>query len=120
MIYDVIDMIDERLLLACHDISEGGVIAAVSEMILGGDADGKIGVELCVEPDLRLDKYLFSESTGFVCEATPENFEKIKSKYDVDVIGKTGGTSLTVNDKVNLPISKLKKAWTTGFVEAMK
>src|SRR3989338_264937 len=46
MIYAVIDAINSNLLLACHDISDGGIVSAISEMILGGDADGEIGAEI--------------------------------------------------------------------------
>ena len=61
MVYAVIECIESGLLLSCHDISDGGLIAAVSEMILGGNADGKIGAELEISfSGLRNDKILFS------------------------------------------------------------
>ncbi len=52
--------------LACHDVSEGGVIAAVSEMCFGG------GLGATLEPPTApggMDRFLFSETVGcFVVE----------------------------------------------------
>ncbi len=129
MIYGVIDAINEGIVLACHDISDGGLITAVSEMILGGDADGEIGAEINLNfTKIRADKTLFSESSGFVMEAEAKNAERIKEIfkfYDTDIfeIGKAAGKSLVVrnfNEKIaDLPVGKLKDAWTRGFAEAL-
>ena len=99
-------------------------------MILGGEADGIIGAEINLNSNLRADKVLFSESSGFVFEANNKNIEKIKSifdKYNIKLtnIGKTTDSkSLTMNkdDKkiINLPIEEMKKAWTTGLIEALE
>ena len=135
MIYSVTDMIDKKLLLSCHDISDGGLITAISEMILGGEADGKIGAEIDINQlKTGADKVLFSESSGFLFETSQKNISKIKpilKKYqlkenkDYFVIGKTiNDNKLIINKEnkkiINLKIDELKKAWTTGFVEAMK
>lgn len=130
MIYGVIDAISDRLLLSCHDISDGGVVACLAEMVLGGEADGKIGIEVNLKSELRADKALFTESSGFVFEVASENAAKIEEifgKYDVKLIelGKTvseDNLKIDFNGEglVNLRISEIKKAWTTGFSEAMK
>ncbi|MBI2108056.1 phosphoribosylformylglycinamidine synthase subunit PurL [Candidatus Woesearchaeota archaeon] len=129
-IYGVIDAINEGLVLACHDISDGGLLTSVSEMILGGDADGEIGAEINLNfTKLRADKTLFSESSGFVMEVSRNNITRVKEIFDfykikVFEIGKTGGKSLAVinfDEKIiDLPIAKLREAWTRGFVEALE
>ncbi|MFC1648229.1 phosphoribosylformylglycinamidine synthase subunit PurL [Nanoarchaeota archaeon] len=124
MIYSIIDMIDKRLLLSCHDISDGGIVTAVSEMILGGDCDGKIGAKVNVESDLRLDKAIFSESSGFVFEAEAGNEKKVKEVCDsygikLSSLGETGGDELVVND-IKISIENLQDAWGNGFKEAMQ
>ena len=129
-IYAIIDAITAGLLLSCHDISDGGLATAVSEMILGGDADGAIGAEISLNfTDLRADKALFSESSGFVFEVEDGNLEKLKTlfkfyKISLVELGKTKGKNLAItkNNKkiIDLPISNLKEAWTTGFVEALE
>jgi phosphoribosylformylglycinamidine synthase len=53
------------LLLACHDISEGGLAAAVAEMCFGGC----LGAALNVAPGEKPEQFLFNETAGcFVAE----------------------------------------------------
>ncbi|MBI4452953.1 phosphoribosylformylglycinamidine synthase subunit PurL [Candidatus Woesearchaeota archaeon] len=130
MIYVVVDAINAGLLLSCHDISDGGMATAISEMILGGDSDGEIGAEISLDfANLRADKSLFSESSGFVFEAEDKNLEKLRTlfkfyKVPLTEVGKTKGDKLVIskNNKkiIDLPISSLREAWTTGFVEALE
>jgi len=129
-IYAIIDCIDKGLLLSCHDISDGGFLTAISEMILGGEADGNIGMDINLDfADLRVDKVLFSESPGFVFEVKGGDVIEVKEifeNYDLDLneIGKTTEKDLLLIKKgnkeiVNLKIEDLRKAWTTGVPEAM-
>ncbi len=132
MIYSVIDMIGNGHALSCHDISDGGIASCVSEMILGGEADGKTGAEISMDAfgnGLRDDKALFSESTGFVLEIPKENeTEAIKicknNGVELVKIGKTGGSALKITKSgktvADVPIDDLRKSWTTGLTEAMK
>ena len=130
MIYAVIDSINAGLLLSCHDISDGGIATTISEMIFGGDADGKVGAEINLDfTNLRSDKALFSENSGFVFEAEEKNIQRLSDlfrfyKLNLIKLGKTGGTNLIVKNKnkkiIDLPISKLKEAWTNGFAEALE
>ena len=130
MIYAVIDAINAGLLLSCHDISDGGLATTISEMILGGDADGTIGTEIDLGfTDLRADKALFSETSGFVFEVEDKNIQRLQNlfrfyKLDLMKLGTTKGKNLIINNKnkkiIDIPISKLKEAWTKGFVEALE
>lgn len=131
IIYAITDCIDRRLLLSCHDISDGGLITTISEMILGGDATGRIGVSIEINfSSLRADKVLFSESSGFVFEVKAEHIKNVKqifSSYNLRLIplGKTikePRLIITKNNKslINLEIAQLREAWTTGFYNAIK
>jgi len=54
---------------ACHDLSEGGLLAAVAEMGFGGE----IGTAIDIPEGARPDFFLFNETAGcFVVELTPE------------------------------------------------
>ena len=55
---------DKRLVLAAHDISDGGIAIAISEMAF----KNKIGFEVNIQSELRPDIWLFSETGGFVIE----------------------------------------------------
>jgi len=46
--------------LACHDISEGGLAAALAEMCFGG----RCGASVTVPPGTRPDEFLFNETAG--------------------------------------------------------
>ena len=131
MVYAVIECIENGLLLSCHDISDGGMLTTIAEMILGGNADGKIGAEINFNyPNLRNDKILFSESPGFVFEVEENNKDRVQSifkKYNLfaHTLGKTSNkNSLKIinNNKklIDLKIDEMRKAWTTGFVEALR
>ena len=131
MVYAVIECIENGLLSSCHDISDGGLLTAISEMILGGNADGKIGAEIKFNyPYLRNDKILFSESPGFVFEVENKNVNGVKSifkKHDLDIhnLGKTTNkNSLKIfnsNKKIiDLSIEGMRKSWTTGFADALR
>ncbi|MCD6352221.1 MAG: phosphoribosylformylglycinamidine synthase subunit PurL [Armatimonadetes bacterium] len=73
MMFAVIDAIRDGVVVACQDISDGGMIVALAEMAVAALEARRLGAEIDVAPlasDLRLDKLLFSESTGFVLEVT--------------------------------------------------
>jgi phosphoribosylformylglycinamidine synthase II len=128
-IYSVLESIQNKLVLSCHDISDGGLAVCLAEMLLGGEADGKIGAEINFDfSNLREDKILFSETPGFVMEVKESNKDKILEifkKYNCSVaqIGKTVGDSLIVNkgevELINLSINQLKKEWTSGLPEVL-
>ncbi|MBD3163855.1 phosphoribosylformylglycinamidine synthase subunit PurL [Candidatus Woesearchaeota archaeon] len=128
MLYAITDAIAKRLLLSCHDISDGGMVACLAEMILGGDADGSIGASISLDfSKLKTSGTLFSESPGFIFETTkPEEVRASFSKYNLPLVelGSTGGSSLKLTKSskeiVNLEINKLRKAWTSGFGAALK
>jgi len=132
MIYGVIDAIDEGLLAAAHDISNGGLAATVSEMALSRPA--KFGFELELnqseEMRMRTDKLLFSESSGFVLEAKPgkeARLMEILASYGLEpmeigcvtlkrrMIVKRAGETV-----IDMDLDKARSAWTTGLAEAMR
>jgi len=134
MIYAVIDAIDEGLLAAAHDISNGGLAASLCEMALTRPA--RFGMELDLESvqggdsGMRTDKLLFSESSGFVLEAKAgceaRLMELLKS-YDLEPmqIGIVTSKRRIVMSRAgkcvaDLDLDGARIAWTSGLVEAMR
>ena len=121
MIHAVIDVIEQGHAHSCHDISDGGIATTIAEMCILGNK----GATVIANTELRPDKFLFSETTGFVLEAD-EKAEKIFAKYNLDfeIIGKVSGNSLkiSVNDNqlVDCSVEELKKPWYLGLKEAME
>jgi phosphoribosylformylglycinamidine synthase subunit PurSL len=100
--------------LACHDVSEGGVIGSVSEMAFGGDC----GVELNIPNLQRPDMFLFNETAGmFVVEVKDgETAEKLFGNLPHMELGKTTkDKKITVNAGNNslfsIPTDELKQSW---------
>ena len=132
MIYAIIDAIEEGLLAAAHDISNGGLACTAMEMAITRPA--KFGFELDLDPagdhGMRTDKLLFSESSGFLLEARPgkeTRLMEILRSYNLEPI-EIG----TVTEKrrivirrageivADLDLDEAKLAWTRGLAEAMK
>lgn len=68
-------MIDEDLLLAMHDRSDGGLIATIAEMCMASRCG--FGIQLFDGSDLR--PTLFSEELGWVLEFDPRNRGRIET-----------------------------------------
>ncbi len=72
----VFELIDKDLALSCHDISNGGLIVALSEMAMSTD----IGVKVENPKKLRnFIEYLFGEDQGrYVLEIDNKNIQKVE------------------------------------------
>lgn len=100
---------------SCHDVSEGGIIGAVSEMAFGGDC----GVELDLGPGIeRPDMFLFNETAGtFVVEVENPDMATIMFGHLPHIkLGKTTAQkriSARVGDSdlFSIPTDELKQAW---------
>jgi phosphoribosylformylglycinamidine (FGAM) synthase-like enzyme len=99
--------IQKGLVLAAHDISEGGVAVAIAEMSFKNN----IGVKITVPGDLDDSKKLFGETGGFVLEIAPDKLEackKVFAHYQIPVIN-LGHTQsmplLEMQDKINVRIA---------------
>ncbi|MDM7935303.1 MAG: phosphoribosylformylglycinamidine synthase subunit PurL [Methanothrix sp.] len=131
MIYAVIDAVDEGLLSAAHDISNGGLACTLAEMALSRPARLGIDLELDVagDPAVRTDRILFSESSGFVLEAVsgregrliellrgyslePVEIGRVLARRRI-VMRRSGETV------IDLDLDEARSAWTSGLGEAM-
>jgi phosphoribosylformylglycinamidine synthase subunit PurL len=124
MIHAVIESIGARLVESCHDISDGGLITAVSEMCISG-RKRDIGASLEFNDCLRNDVLLFSESGGFILEVRPQNeknIEKIFFKYGADLIRigqttpeKTLKVISNEEEIISLDLKEMTDAWKSSL-----
>lgn len=115
-------LIENGQVTTCHDLSDGGLIAALADMAIAGD----VGVNVAVDGDLPLHAALFSETQArYLIAADTEVAETIRKEardagIPVEIIGATGGNRLRVNnDAVDIPMSELAKAhadWMPKFM----
>ena len=115
--------IDAGLVRACHDLSEGGLAAALAEMCFAGGLGADVDLAGVPHADDAGETValLFAESnTRFVCEVSPDSaeaFEKILSGVPCGRIGSVAGDGkLTITASegkpvVDAPIAELKEAW---------
>ena len=85
--YAVLDAVRQGLVLACHDIAEGGLAITAFEMALGGFASQGLGLQMPISslgetaPEVRL----YSEAPGFLLEVRKELLPRL-----MDLLGKCG------------------------------
>jgi len=103
----------EKIFTAAHDLSQGGLSAALTEMVLRHG----IGVTVTLK-NAAVD--LLSETPGRVVVAIDSSkkdalfAQAAKAKISCTHIGTTGGDSLTINDTV-IPLNELRTAHTETF-----
>lgn len=107
--------IKNKLVRACHDLSEGGLAVAIAEMCIGG----RLGCELDLNTD-DLTTALFSESNGrLLVEIEPDKAAQFEAAFDKKLIQKIGVITeksqlvIKQNNKfiVNLTVEQLVSAW---------
>ncbi len=95
---------------AAHDLSQGGLAASLSEMVLRHN----IGATVLLEGDIAVE--LLSETPGRVVVAIDKRdahtLQSIAQKYDIALtkIGVTGGTTLSIND-AEIALDDLRSAF---------
>lgn len=115
-IFAVTDSIDKEIILSCHDISDGGLALALSEMTFHNN----IGCDVNISGRVSDNKMLFSETGGFILEVSTDSFERLQSVFsDFEIelfkIGTTGGTKIIINNLVNIDVDKAKDKWLNGL-----
>jgi len=112
----LLSAMSQGLVKSCHDISDGGLAVAISEMCIGGQLGAEVDIE--VLENLPSEILLFSESnTRWLVELTPsdaEKFEEILGELATR-LGEVGGSELVIcSDEeilINIGIADLESAW---------
>ncbi|MEX2324403.1 MAG: phosphoribosylformylglycinamidine synthase subunit PurL [Nitriliruptoraceae bacterium] len=107
----------QRLLHSAHDISVGGLLAAIADSCVAGD----IGVEVQLDDSLPVTQHLFSESPGRVLVSVAPSdvraFAQLCGDAELPVrdIGTVTGTRLIIADVVDLPVDDVIEALDHGL-----
>ena len=109
----LLKLIEQKLILSCHDVSSGGILTAVSKMCIMGNKGLKINKfkELANKYE-----YFFGEDQArYIVEISKENIQKIveilnKNSIHYDDLGIIQGKNLVFDGDINLPIEELSDA----------
>jgi len=127
----MIASVDQGLALSSHDISDGGFIVALAEMMAGGRGEGQLGLSVdltLLSPALRTDQKCFSETGGFVLEiaAGQESaFETLCTSHEL-VPFKLGTVTPALDfiltnhaQTLHLPLAQVVDTWLNGLRNKM-
>ena len=104
----VLDCIEGHLTVSIHDVGEGGLLIAMSEMCMAGN----LGVQIEVKKEF-LHAYLFGEDQGrYLIEVSEKNYEKVialakDNSVHIEKLGFVGGTDLKINHSNKVSIAQL-------------
>ena len=123
----ICQFIENKKIIALHDISDGGLVTSVIEMMFASNLGVDIDFDL---EDNELKEILFAEEPGLVMQMTNKNFMDLKDHLNqidfekVHVLGKTNKheqlviKSKTFNEKINF--NDLMKHWSKVSSEIKK
>lgn len=112
----VLQMIQEQYVAAVQDVSMGGLLPTLLEMVF----DAEIGLQLALtaeELGIRLDELLFGETAGsYIVAYRPEQEHALKNlcgdEFSWRALGQTVlEPKLTLSSGVELPLEFLREAW---------
>lgn len=122
----MVEMASEKLIRSAHDVSDGGLAVAVSEMCFKDN----IGVQINIDKQIRTDELLFGECIPLVIaevdDFSIDNVEEKLSAAGINYlnIGKTEGDVITImhNSKVviNEKIIPAKEVYMESIEELIK
>ncbi|NCD25335.1 MAG: phosphoribosylformylglycinamidine synthase [Deltaproteobacteria bacterium] len=114
------EAIQNGLLTAAHDISDGGLAVALAEMALAGRIGADIEVTAAPSLDCTVEQTLYSESASrFIVTVAKDKQQAFEALFAGDFMGLIGQTTtdgvLTLRDGdkilVGAPVEELATAW---------
>ena len=120
----MLDLVQKKLIVSCHDVSLGGILTAVSKMCIKGNRGIKINT---LKGLTNKYEYFFSEDQArYIVEIPKSNLNtvnEILNKYSVhfDELGIVDAKSIKYKDDINLPIEELidaHKYWLNKYMDS--
>jgi phosphoribosylformylglycinamidine synthase len=116
------DQINRGRIVACHDLSDGGLLVALAEMCISGGVGAEIALP---ETNIPSHAFLYGEDQARYLVASPRADKILNSARKVDVpaviLGNSGGVSLAVKDVLSVALSDIKaahEAWLPTYMNA--
>ncbi|TWU20431.1 Phosphoribosylformylglycinamidine synthase subunit PurL [Novipirellula galeiformis] len=115
--------INERLIRSCHDLSEGGLAVAATEMAMAGGLGMSLDIDsICNASGLSATEVMFSESnTRFLCEVPSDQSEAFADRFAKAGVSATrlgtidDSSQLAIKsnagDALRVDLAQAKQAW---------
>ena len=129
----LLSQIRARRVEAAHDLSEGGLLVAIAEMLFGRGEQLGISLKLSVPRERRLDALLYGESQGRILIAVAADKAKVVLEearvqgLQVDVLGHyTRGSQLSIEIEgeemtpISWDVLNLRECWGNSLAKRMK
>ena len=112
----VMDAINQKLITSAHDVGEGGILVAISEMCMSGN----IGITIEIKTNFPHGYFFAEDQSRYLLEVSPNNFDecqKLANNNDVhfEKIGIVGGDKISIKNIGDQHISALKRSFETGI-----
>ncbi len=112
----VMDAINQKLIASAHDVGEGGILVAISEMCMSGN----LGITIEIETDFPHGYFFAEDQSRYLLEVSPNNYDKcqkLANNNDVhfEKIGIVGGDIISIKNIGNQEVSALKRSFETGI-----
>ena len=112
----VMDAINQKLITSAHDVGEGGILVAISEMCMSGN----LGITIEIETDFPHGYFFAEDQSRYLLEVSPNNYDecqKLANNNDVhfEKIGIVGGDKISIKNIGDQQISELKRSFETGI-----
>ena len=112
----VMDAINQKLIASAHDVGEGGILVAISEMCMSGN----LGITIEIETDFPHGYFFAEDQSRYLLEVNPNNYDecqKLANNNDVhfEKIGIVGGDKISIKNIGDEQVSVLKRSFETGI-----
>ena len=112
----VMDAINQKLIASAHDVGEGGILVAISEMCMSGN----LGITIEIETDFPHGYFFAEDQSRYLLEVNPNNYDecqKLANNNDVhfEKIGIVGGDKISIKNIGEEQVSVLKRSFETSI-----
>ncbi|MSP51823.1 MAG: phosphoribosylformylglycinamidine synthase subunit PurL [Alphaproteobacteria bacterium] len=106
-------LIDRRVLTACHDVSDGGLLVALAEMALGGHVGAVVAKPVDAANELAF--WFGEDQARYILTCKSADADAIlaaagEAQVRATKLGSTGGRDLTVKGTKGISLSELQTA----------
>ena len=118
----ILNLIEKKLIISCHDVSLGGILVAISKMCIKGNKGLKIN---SLKGLTNKYEYFFGEDQArYIVEISNENVQSVvdilnSNSVHFDNLGVIQEKKISFNGDINLPIEELSdvhKYWLKDYI----